>query len=117
MKEEINKSRWRLPMNRTAKFSGLLLGALLLTLLVGCSEDESAVEVACVYETRHSGCNNGNYTSWETECIDFSSDTLIEGLSPSDACFNFARNDVECGGSCCISVEYRNVQANPGRCP
>lgn len=104
-------------MNKTAKISVLLLSALLLTFLVGCEDDESAVEVACVYETRHSGCNNGTYTSWETECVDFSSDTLIESLAPSQACFDFTRNDVECGGSCCISVEFRNVQANPGRCP
>jgi hypothetical protein len=95
-------------------FSLMVLG-LLSGLIASCGEEDHIY--CCSYESRHSACGGGNYTSWETTDYQFDIWDYKEGWTPEDVCNKFTGSDTECGGSCCIYVEYQNNQLSAGECP
>ena len=70
----------------------------------------------CTYDSRHSACGGGSWTDWETESFEFNIDDYVEGWTPEDVCGQYDGSDLECGGSCCIYVEYDNNELTDGGC-
>jgi hypothetical protein len=77
-----------------------MLSALIVTLamvITGCADDS----IHCVtYETRHTGCGGVGWSEWTTE----------------DVRDKFTGSKTECGGGCCIEVQYQNAQVSSGGC-
>lgn len=99
--------------------AAVLAGALIVVGLLmptGCGPSDDGI-YACTYETRYSQCGGGNYSAWETECYEFNIDDYQEGWSPERVCNKYTGSDVECGGGCCIYVDYRNNHLSSGHCP
>jgi hypothetical protein len=105
-------------IERIIRWPQLLAMALVLyaaATLPGCGEEGGGV-YACRYESRHSACGGGDYTDWAAECYSFNIDDYLDGWTPEQVCDKFTGSDNECGGSCCITVEYRNNVLSGGTC-
>jgi len=85
----------------------------LLISLFGCLEQGI---YTCKYEERHSGCGGKTWTDWESKCLDIDMEDYKEGWTPEKVCSEYSGSDTNCGGSCCIYVQYRNNQVAPGSC-
>lgn len=83
---------------------------------VACGDEGGGV-YCCTYESRHTGCGGSGWTEWETSSEQFNIDDYKEGWSPEDVCDKYTGTWDECGGSCCISGEYRNNVLSSGACP
>ncbi len=83
---------------------------------LACSDDDDEPDCfTCLYEKRSTSCSSGSFGSWEegSSTIDFE---LKDGLSREGFCKQaYPASDIECGGSCCISFQFRNVRV--GSCP
>ncbi len=101
----------------TRKVLTILIGVGLIAglLISGCGEDDTIY--CCSYESRHTACGGSDWTAWEAEKYQFDIDTYLEDWTPERVCDKFTGSDTECGGSCCINVEYRNNQLSGGTCP
>jgi hypothetical protein len=101
---------------RVRRFSLALLVALLVA--VGCNTtgpSKSGI-YACTYEIRSTGCGGSGWSAWTTECYQFNIDDYVSGWTPTMVCDKFSGSDTECGGSCCINVQYRNNTVKSGKC-
>ena len=90
------------------------IAALLLASACG---DEAGGTYCCTFESRHSACGGGDYTTWETKYYEFDLDDYVEGWSPQRVCDKFSGNDTECSATCCIYTEARNNVVSGGSCP
>jgi hypothetical protein len=93
-----------------------MLSALIVTLamvITGCADDS----IHCVtYETRHTGCGGVGWSEWTTEHYEFNMDDYQDGWTPEDVRDKFTGSKTECGGGCCIEVQYQNAQVSSGGC-
>ena len=80
-------------------------------------EDEGGGVYACNYESRYTGCGGVGWSDWETECYEFNIDDYLEDWTPERVCNKFTGTDTECGGGCCIEVQYQNTELSSGSCP
>ncbi len=85
--------------------------------ILGGSGDGSGGTYACSYESRSSGCGGVGWSDWTAQCYQFNIDDYQEGWTPERVCNKYTGSDTECGGSCCIYVEYRNTTLKSGTCP
>ncbi len=94
--------------------AGFVAAAVLA--LVGCggSDGGSGGVMSCTWESRHSACGGGGWTSWSTQCDEFQPSDYT--ISPQEHCANMASNDTSCAGSCCIYVEGRASALRNGGC-
>jgi hypothetical protein len=95
----------------------LLLAVVMGTcvLIAGCGEDGGGI-YCCTYESRHTACGGGDWTAWEAEFYQFNIDDYLEDWTPERVCNKFTGSDTECGGGCCIYVEYSNNNLSSGEC-
>src|SRR5262245_20242079 len=99
---------------RAVRRWGLAGLGLVLVAAAACG-DEDPPDIACHYEERSTGCNNGTYGDWASHCADFPGWNYDD---PSKSCLDaFTGSDDQCELSCCITVEYRNTTADRGKCP
>lgn len=96
-------------MRTYALFSLLFL----LIIISGCSENTS---YSCTYESRHTGCGGKEWTIWVKDCVAFNMDDYKEGWTPEKVCEKYSGTDTNCGGGCCIEIEYRNNMISKGTC-
>jgi hypothetical protein len=80
-----------------------------------CGDGEGEV-FCCRYEKRSTGCGGTGWKAWQSESHEFNLDDYKEGWDAQRVCDKFSGSDTECGGSCCINVEYRNTQLSSGGC-
>lgn len=93
----------------------LVTAGALLAIPVGCGLGEDTI-YSCTYETRYSQCGGGNYSPWEQVCYEFDMDDYQDDWTPQRVCNKFTGSDVECGGGCCIYVDYRNNVLSDDEC-
>ena len=94
----------------------LLLSVLIVAcamVITSCSQGST---YCCTYESRHTGCGGVGWSQWETEYYEFDIDDYKEGWTPEQVCNKFTGSDTECGGGCCIEVQYRNNRLSSGGC-
>jgi hypothetical protein len=83
-------------------------------LIAGCGGDDS---IYCVtYESRHTGCGGAGWSDWEPDHYEFNMDDYKEGWTPEDVRDKFTGTATNCGGGCCIEIEYLNAQLSDGGC-
>lgn|GEM_PF-2467163 len=70
---------------------------------------------SCSYETRHTGCNNYDYTDWEAECVSINSEDYY--ITPQEVCDNLTENTTTCEAGCCVTSEFRDKTFAEGECP
>jgi hypothetical protein len=94
----------------------LILSALIVAsaaVITGCGDGS----IYCVtYETRHTGCGGVGWSDWETEHYEFNIDDYREDWTPERVRDKFTGSATECGGGCCIEVQYRNTSLSSGGC-
>jgi hypothetical protein len=95
-------------------FIAITLVALAASLIT-CGEESASY--CCSYESRHTGCGGTGWTSWETTHYSFNLDDYQEGWSAERVCNKFSGADTNCGGGCCINIEYRSNHLGEGLCP
>jgi hypothetical protein len=110
MKEE-GRSRIILGM-----FLSGVVAAVLISGCIGDGEIGDAGYYCCRYETRHTGCGGKDWSDWETAYYSFNIDDYKEDWTPQRVCGKYTRSDTQCGGGCCIYVEYRNNRLSGGSC-
>lgn len=95
----------------------LALFALLITGACSSDEDGGTEVFHCSYEQRNTSCSSSKFGPWTAGCatVDFE---LREGLTAESFCSQaYPASDIECGGGCCISFQFRNVVSSGGPCP
>jgi hypothetical protein len=100
------------PIFKMKQFSILIL-ILSSFILFGCTENST---YSCIYESRHTGCGGKEWTEWGTECNAFNMDNYKEDWTPEKVCQKYSGTDTNCGGGCCIEIEYRNNQLSKSSC-
>jgi hypothetical protein len=90
-----------------------LIFFLIFLVLFGCVEEGY---YTCTYEERHTGCGGKGWTDWKSECINIDMDDYKEGWTPQKVCGKYSGSDTNCGGSCCIYIQYQNNRVSPGEC-
>jgi len=97
----------------------LIFGAILIG---GCVQNSQNIDsglggsYSCVYESRHTGCGGKGWSEWKAECYAFNMDDYKEGWTPEKVCGKYAGSDTDCGGGCCIGIEYRNNTLSRNGC-
>lgn len=97
----------------------ILLSAVLVVAISGvsgCGDEAGGGIYCCSYEVRSTGCGGTDWKEWQTEVYEFNIDDYLEGWTPQRVCDKFSGSDTECGGSCCIEVQYRNTELSGGSC-
>ena len=94
----------------------LFFGALFLSLAsidFDDLADDPELEKCCAWEQRHGECGGSASTGeWEQRCIEAEA-----GSQAYDSqCETLDDDTTECGGSCCLNYEYRNLQFLDGSC-
>lgn len=95
-------------MKNTLKYTAILI---ILPLFMACSNSDDGTPecFTCEFEKRTTSCSSSSFGPWEADVaiIDFE---LRDGLTPQGFCNEaYPANDIECGGGCCISFQFRNV--------
>ncbi len=101
---------------RAAIVTFVLIAAVTTQLMAGCGEDGGGI-YCCSYESRSTACGGSGWKPWKATNYQFNIDDYKEGWSPTRVCDKFTGSDTECGGSCCINVQYRGNNLAEGACP
>ena len=88
-----------------------LVFSIMMLLITGCSDDDDEVTCfTCLYEQRNTSCGSSEFGPWEegSAIIDFE---IRDDLTPESFCLQaYPANDIECGGGCCLSFQFRDVR-------
>lgn len=87
----------------------------LLALGAAC-DGVAGTEYCCSYESRHTGCGGVDWTDWVAEAFSFDLEDYRDDWDADRVCNQFSGSDEECGGGCCIYVEYRDTTLQRGAC-
>jgi hypothetical protein len=94
----------------------IVLGTIFFVIANLDFSSSSSGSYSCTYETRHTGCGGVTWTDWTKECYSFDIDDYKEDWTPERVCNKYTSSDTNCGGSCCIEIEYRNNVLPKGSC-
>ena len=94
--------------------SVLVLASMGGLLSCGGSDGDGGGQQACVYESRHTGCNNSTYTAWTAGCFAFNADAYT--ISPQQVCSNITAGGLACAAGCCVTSQYRIGALRNGNC-
>lgn len=93
-----------------------LLAFPVLPMSCGEGGEGSGEIYCCTYQSRATGCGGTGWKDWKDGSDQFNIDDYLEGWTPERVCNKYTGSDTECGGSCCINVEYRNNTLSSGTC-
>jgi len=100
--------------------SGIALLAIILLLAIvlvnmGCIEGGGSV-YSCTYEKRSTGCGGKGWKEWKASCHEFDMEDANDDWTPEKECEDYQGSKTHCAASCCIEVQFRNLQIHNNGC-
>lgn len=92
------------------------VGWTVWALVAGCDGIVGGTVYCCTYESRYTGCGGVGWNDWEAEQYEFDLEDYKDGWDAERVCDKFTGSATECGGGCCIEVQYQNTELARGTC-